>query len=273
MRIVKKNNFKIPENSLKTSITNVEPDNLITRGYLQEDLIENLSFSDMIFLLLKGKLPTEKESKIFAHVLVSFCDHGVTPPSTQAARIIASSGSPINNAVAGGLLSFGKNHAGAIKKSMDLFQSKLKDFDDKDANVDENKVIVEIALSIYDEFDSKGLKVPGFGHRYHTKDPRAVKLMELVINEGMIGPHTKLAIVLDNLLYDKKGIHINVDGINAGILSDLGFDSTLGLGVFIISRVPGLVAHSYEEIVNEENFRKFFDLDDIEYDGKNFVNY
>ena len=54
----------------------------------------------------------KKESKIFSHVLVSFSDHGVTPPSTQAARIIASSGSPLNDAVAGGLLSFGKSHAG-----------------------------------------------------------------------------------------------------------------------------------------------------------------
>ena len=55
----------------------------------------------MIYLLLKGKLPSIMESKIFNYVLVSFCDHGVTPPSTQTARLIASSGSPINSSILG----------------------------------------------------------------------------------------------------------------------------------------------------------------------------
>lgn len=52
----------------------------------------------MVFLLLKGRLPSIKEGKLFNHVLVSFCDHGATPPSTQTARLVASSGSPLNAA-------------------------------------------------------------------------------------------------------------------------------------------------------------------------------
>ncbi|MBP5700763.1 MAG: citryl-CoA lyase, partial [Methanobrevibacter sp.] len=105
-----KNGFKFPE-SIKTRITEVKPNHLSTRGYNQEDLITNLSFAERVFLLLRERLPDEREAKIFNHILVSFCDHGVTPPSTQSARLIASSGANINNAVAGGLLSFGKNHA------------------------------------------------------------------------------------------------------------------------------------------------------------------
>ena len=103
-----KNGFKFPEHSIKTKITDVKPNELVTRGYNQEDLITNLSFAEMVFLLLRERLPDERESKVFNHILVSFCDHGVTPPSTQSARLIASSGANINNAVAGGLLSFGK---------------------------------------------------------------------------------------------------------------------------------------------------------------------
>ena len=120
-----KNGFKFPEHSIKTKITDVKPNELVTRGYNQEDLITNLSFAEMVFLLLRERLPDERESKVFNHILVSFCDHGVTPPSTQSARLIASSGANINNAVAGGLLSFGKNHAGAIEKAMELFDSLL----------------------------------------------------------------------------------------------------------------------------------------------------
>ena len=269
VKTLSKNNIKISEANLKTSITKVEPNKIITRGYSQSELIENLSFSDMIFLLLKGNLPTKKQSKIFQHVLVSFADHGITPPSTQTAKIIASSGSPLNNAVAGGLLSFGKNHAGAIKNSMELFQNQIQKLNANNEN--ENKLLAKMAIDIVNEYNDKNLKIPGFGHRYHSKDPRANKLLEIVIEEGFIGPHVKLAIVLDNLLSDKKNIHLNVDGINGAILSDLGFDSDLGLGVFMIGRMPGLIAHSYEEMIKEEDFRKFVELDDIEYEGADFT--
>ena len=221
----------------------------------------------MVFLLLKGNLPSVKESKIFNHVLVSFCDHGVTPPSTQTARLIASSGSPINSAVAGALLSFGYKHAGAIEKAMDLYQSKIKTVRlINDPDID-NKQIASLAIEIYNEYVLKDKKIPGFGHRYHSVDPRADKLIEVAIDEGFIGPHLKLALALQDLVSDKKDIMLNVDGANAAILSDLGFDPELGLGVFIIGRVPGIIAHIHEERMDEEEFRRFCDLDDIEYMG------
>ena len=260
---MKKNNSR----SLKTSITRVETDKIVTRGYNQRDLIEKIRYSDMVYLLLKGKLPTVKEGKVFNHVLVSFCDHGVTPPSTQTARMVTSSGSPLNSAVAGALLSFGHKHAGAIERTMDLYQSKISSlYLTEDSDID-NKQIASLAIDIYNEYASKGEKIPGFGHRYHDVDPRASKLMELVINEGFIGPHIKLAVALEDLVYEKKNIKLNVDGANAAILSDLGFDSELGLGVFMIGRVPGIIAHAHEERNMGEEFRKFCDLEDIIYES------
>ncbi|WP_458454218.1 citryl-CoA lyase [Methanobrevibacter sp.] len=261
------NNFKVNPRSLKTAISKVEEDKIVTRGYNQRDLIEKLRYSDMVYLLLKGRLPSVKQARIFNHVLVSFCDHGVTPPSTQTARLIASSGSPVNSAVAGALLSFGHRHAGAIEKTMELYQSKINSahlIDDSDID---NKQIASLAIEIYQDYVLKGKKVPGFGHRYHKTDPRADKLIEIVIKEGFIGPHVKLALALQDLLFEKKRIKLNVDGANAAILSDLGFDPELGLGVFIIGRVPGIIAHVHEEHMDEEEFRRFCDLDDIEYMG------
>lgn len=264
---MQENNFKVNPRSLKTAVSRVEKDKIVTRGYNQRDLIEKIRYSDMVFLLLKGRLPTVKQARIFNHVLVSFCDHGVTPPSTQTARLIASSGSPLNSAVAGALLSFGHKHAGAIEKSMELYQSKIGSahlIDDPDID---NKQIASLAIEIYKDYVLKGKKIPGFGHRYHKIDPRADKLIEVAINEGFIGPHLKLALAVQDLLAEKKDIRLNVDGANAAILSDLGFDPELGLGVFIIGRVPGIIAHIHEERMEEEEFRRFCDLDDIEYVG------
>ncbi len=265
---MRENNFRVNPRSLKTAISKVETDKIITRGYNQRDLIEKIRYSDMVYLLLKGRLPSIKEGKIFNHVLVSFCDHGVTPPSTQTARLIASSGSPINAAVAGALLSFGHKHAGAIQQAMELYQSKIDSlYLTEDSHLD-NKQIASLAIDIYTEYILGDKKIPGFGHRYHDVDPRADKLMDIVIKEGFVGPHVKLALAVEDLAYQKKGIRLNVDGANAAILSDLGFDPESGLGVFIIGRVPGIVAHINEERMEEDEFRRFCDLDDIEYRGR-----
>ncbi len=261
------NHFKVNDHSLRTAISKVESDKITTRGYNQKDLIEKIRYGDMVFLLLKGRLPSPQEGKLFNHVLVSFCDHGATPPSTQTARLVASSGSPLNVAVAGALLSFGHKHAGAIEKTMELYQSKIDSLMlTGDADID-NTQIASLAIDIYSEYTSNNKNIPGFGHRYHNVDPRASKLIDLVIKEGCVGPHTKLALAIENLLYQKKKIRLNVDGANAAILSDLGFDPSLGLGVFIIGRVPGIIAHIREENMDEEEFRRFCDIDDIVYDG------
>ena len=84
------NMLKLNNPKWKTSITRIEPNKIVTRGFPQEDLIGNISFPEMVYLLIKGELPSENESKMFEAVLVSFCDHGVTPPSTQVARLMAS---------------------------------------------------------------------------------------------------------------------------------------------------------------------------------------
>ena len=265
---MQENNFRVNPHSLKTAISRVEKDKIITRGYNQRDLIEKIRYSDMIYLLLKGSLPSVKEGKMFNHVLVSFCDHGVTPPSTQTARLVASSGSPLNSAVAGALLSFGHKHAGAIEQTMELYQSKVNSlYLTQDSQIN-NKQIASLAIDIHNEYVGGNDKIPGFGHRYHDVDPRAEKLMDLAIKEGFVGPHIKLALALQDLIYQSKGIKLNVDGANAAILSDLGFDPELGFGVFMIGRIPGIIAHVHEERMDEEEFRKFCDLDDVEYYGR-----
>ncbi|MCQ2972582.1 MAG: citryl-CoA lyase [archaeon] len=264
---MKENNFEVNEHVLKTAISNVEPNKIVTREYNQEELISKIRYSDMVFLMLKGELPTTKQSKLFNHILVSFCDHGVTPPSTQTARLITSSGSPMNTAVAGALLSFGKNHAGAIEKAMKLYQFAINSLTlTGDVNLD-NKQIASLAIDVFSDYSTKKIKIPGFGHRYHTEDPRARKIKEIAISQDLVGPHTKLALSIENLISERKGICLNIDGINAALLSDLGFFPQLGLGVFIIGRVPGIIAHINEESMDEEEFRRFCNLEDIIFEG------
>ena len=260
------NILKLNKPKWKTSITRVEPNRIVTRGYPQEDLIGNISFPEMVYLLIKGEMPSENDSKMFEAVLVSFCDHGVTPPSTQVARLMASTGSSMNGCVSGGLLSFGKYHAGALERSMNILQElvhngvigysgPLKSHDD----------IRAVAGVVVDEFFNNNEKIPGFGHRYHSEDPRAIKLLKIAEEYGVSDVHTELALAIEEILFETKGIKMNIDGANAGILSDMGFDWSLGTGVFMMGRLPGIISHVFEEKTVETPFRKFVDVDEIHY--------
>ncbi len=257
------NLLKITKPRWKTSITKVEPNRIITRGYPQEDLIGNISFPEMVYLLLKGELPHENEAKMLEAVLVSFCDHGVTPPSTQVARIMASTGASMNSCVSGGLSSFGKYHAGALEHSMRLFQKIINEKVDCDEDITSCGDLKDLALTTVEQYLEHDEKIPGFGHRFHDKDPRPGKLIKTAKKYGYFGIHTELAVIIDSLLREMKGIRINIDGTNAGILSDMGFDWRFGTGIFMIGRVPALISHIYEEKSDESPFRKFVEVEDV----------
>ncbi|NYB51497.1 MAG: citryl-CoA lyase [Methanobacteriaceae archaeon] len=261
------NLLKITKPRWRTSLTKVEPNRIITRGYPQEDLIGNISFPEMVYLLLKGELPGYEEAKMLEAVLVSFCDHGLTPPSTQVARIMASTGAPMNTCVSGGISSFGKHHAGALERSMQIIQKLIKEGIANSGPPSSRGDLKNLALLAVEHFLDKGKKIPGFGHRFHDKDPRPDKLVKTAKKYGCFGIHTQLAVSIEDILIEMKGIRMNIDGANAGILSDMGFDWRCGTGIFTIGRVPALVSHIHEEKSFETPFRKFVEVEDIYYDG------
>jgi len=250
--------FDVNVSRWKTSISWIEEDFIVTRGYFQEDLIGNVSFADVVFLLLKGDLPSKEESMMLDAILVSFCDHGVTPPSTQIARLAASTGSPLHASAAAGLLAFGREHAGAIQDCMKLLQETLKD----------DGEVSQLAREIVHDYLERDERIPGFGHRYHSRDPRAARILELARKYKCMGRHTQLALEIEKILNRLKDINMNIDGANAAILSDLGFHWEIGTGMFMIGRLPGLIAHISEEKMEEKPFRKTLDLGDIEYYGR-----
>ena len=260
------NILKLNKPKWKTSITRIEPNKIVTRGYPQEDLIGNISFPEMVYLLIKGEMPSENDSKMFEAVLVSFCDHGVTPPSTQVARLMASTGSSMNGCVSGGLLSFGKYHAGALERSMNILQELVHNgVIGYNGPLESHDDIRAVAGVVVDEFFNNNEKIPGFGHRYHSEDPRASKLLKIAEEYGVSDVHTELALAIEEILFETKGIKMNIDGANAGILSDMGFDWSLGTGIFMMGRLPGIISHVFEEKTVETPFRKFVDVDEIHY--------
>jgi len=235
----------------KTYISEIKPGEIRIRGYDITQMMEKLSFAQAVFLLLKGDLPTPEESRMMEAILVSSIDHGVTPPSVLGTRTVVSGGNPLNAAVAGGVLTIGDWHGGAIEQCAQILQEWAQKGEDPAA----------LARDLVKDFTSRKKRIPGFGHRLHKTDPRTVKLFDLAKKLKFSGKHMNLASAVEKELFEKTGreLPINVDGAIAAVVSDMGFDWRLGKGFFIISRVPGLVAHAYEERTLEKPMRKLGD--------------
>jgi len=246
----------------KTSITKVEPNHLITRGYRQEDLIGNVPYSHVVYLLLKGELPSKEHGKMIDAILTACIDHGVTPPSSIASRTVASGGVPLPTAVAAGVLSIGDAHGGAIEKGAQLLQESITQNKQKQLSLD------KLAELIVNDAKEHHKRIFGFGHRIHTLDPRTKRLFYLADELCITQDHILLAKTIEKQLemaHEKK-LPINVDGAIAAIISDMGFDWRLGKAFFLLGRVAGLTAHVYEEQTKEKPMRKMFDIPS-DYDG------
>jgi len=244
--------------SWKTAITRIEPGQIRLRGYDITELMGRLSFAETVFLTLKGERPKPAEARMTEALLVSSVDHGATPPSSQAARLILSGGNPLNAAVAAGVLTLGDSHGGAIEQCAQVLQERAA----------QAGTVDEIATRLVEELRAEKKRLAGYGHRLHPVDPRSTRLYELASEVGFGGRHMELARAVEKALEAITGraLPLNVDGAIAAVISDMGFDWQLGKGFFIIARAVGLVAHAFEEWSREKPMRRFI-VDDSEYDG------
>ena len=246
------------ENGMKTSITKIAPGSIRVKGYDITELMEKKTYAEVVFLLLKGELPSPAQAKMMEAILVSSVDHGVTPPSSLATRVVASGGNPLNACIAGGILTIGESHGGAMEQCAKILQEWAAKGDDMNA----------VADQLVAHIRETGMRMPGFGHRLHRTDPRTIKLFEIAAKHNFTGKHIDLAKAVESKLAEAtaKPLPINVDGAIGAVMSDMGFDYRIGKGFFIISRCAGLIAHAYEELTRYKPMRKL-GLTDYEYDG------
>ena len=108
--------------SWRTAITHIEPNRILLRGFALDEVMGRVSFAEAIYLLLVGELPTPAIGRLMDAILVSLIDHGTTPPSTLAARNVATAGAPLRASVAAGILGFGSYHGGDIEGCVKMLE-------------------------------------------------------------------------------------------------------------------------------------------------------
>jgi len=247
-----------------TALTRIAPNEVEIRGYPVDELMGRLAFAEAVYLLLRGELPTPSIGKLFGAVLVSSLDHGVTPPSTLAARNVATTGAPLRDAVAAGIMGFGAYHGGDIEPSMRFLQEGLALRRGGASYEEASRAILAGRLDAT-------TNPPGFGHRVHTRDPRAARLMQLAHELDLDGEHCHLLRIVERLVNQaperaEHPLPLNVDGAIAAVCGDLGFEPEIANGLFIIARVPGLLAHAAEERARQPRMRQIDPAGHV-YDG------
>jgi citrate synthase len=230
-----------------TDIIDMKPGVIRFRGFPIEQLIGRVSFPQMIWLMLKGDLPSPEQGTLLEAALVAAVDHGPQAPSIAIGRMAVTCGLPLNGAMASAINVLDDVHGGAGEQCMALYADIARR---QHAGV-ALKAAIELGLDAF--VAANGKIVPGFGHRFHPIDPRSPRLLELVDaarkNEVVSGRFAEIGRGVEDLMQQRKGrkIPMNIDGATAVIYSELGFSPALGRGLFILSRSVGILAHAWEQ--------------------------
>lgn len=250
------------EETWSTAITKIEPNKVAVRGYRIDELMGRISFGEMVYLILKGELPTPEIGRLMDAMMVSSVDHGATPPSALAARTVASGGAPLTTSIAAGIMTINQHHGGAIEGCMRVL-NELVAYKREEGLDAETAARQKMA-----EFRARKVRVPGYGHRVHSDDPRTRRLFALAEEAKISGEYIEMGHALRRAMKESLGkdLPMNVDGGIAAVLCELDFPPELGNGFFAISRTVGLTAQVYEEMTRERPMRKISPTAQ-EYDG------
>lgn len=231
-----------------TAISNITPGVIELRGHSIGDLLRERSFTEVIWMMTSGGFPTPGQRRLLEAALVASVDHGPQAPSIASARMAASCGVGLNNAIANGVNVLGDVHGGAGQQCVELLDTIVAET----ARTEEP--VLEVARGAVSRWRQERSRfVPGFGHRFHPVDPRREPILELLegarASGDIAGHHIDAGLAVETVLNEGRSrpVPINVDGVTAMIYGELGVSPELARGLFVLGRSVGIMAHAWEQ--------------------------
>jgi citrate synthase len=183
-------------------------------------------------------------------ILISSSDHGPGAPSAATARLACSGNrSSVSSSIAAGILAIGDEHGGAGMACMEMIAAGLN------LAQSESISIEEAAGRIADDAKARKIRLPGLGHRSHTEDPRKDVLFGMAREYGLARDGVTLMLALEKAASQKiKKLPMNVDGVLAAVLHDLGFSHVFGSSR--AKRPCASTSRSSTMVLHQEKFLK-----------------
>jgi citrate synthase len=226
-----------------SAISASNPRTIVVRGHdLCAELIGSITFTDHIWLLITGALPSAAQRKILDAALVAIAEHGLVPSVQVSRTTLAAAPEALQGAVAAGILGCGSVILGAAEAAGHF----LAEIQQRVMAADVDAAI----SSVVREYRAAGRAIPGFGHPLHKgRDPRAAALLDIAREAGCTGGYSDLLPLIESVLGKiiDTPLAMNVSGAIAAVLMDAGFPQPALKGVPILARTASLIAHLLEE--------------------------
>lgn len=254
------------ETSISKVVSHGDTEEIVVRGRRMSDLIGSVTFTEMMFLLLQGRLPTPPQARTLDALLVASIEHGIAPPS-MIARCYASYGTPIQAAIGAGVTAFGDRMGGLGEQMARLLVARLGPH--LAQGEPDDALLRRLADEIVAEAQAAKTRVPGYGIPLHASDPRAPGVLAVARREGTFGAYCRLGMAIETALSCARGgkaVPMNVDGVSAVVALDLGFDWRLSRLFLITPRTVSFAAHYLEEQDQDTTWRHL-PADQIAYTG------
>jgi len=216
---------------------------IVVRGLdLCRDLIGQITFTDHIWLLVTGRLPSDAQRQILDATLVAIAEHGLVPSVVAARMTLASAPEALQGAVAAGLLGCGSVILGAAESAARLFATLAQRA--PESSID------EATRNMLTEMREARRAIPGYGHPLHKAlDQRAQQLLLVAKNNRVAGRHIEIALAVEKWIPQIVGkpLVMNVSAAIGAVLLDAGYPLLAVKGVPLLARTASLVAHLLEE--------------------------
>jgi hypothetical protein len=256
---------EIPNFYLGTRIDGVHlnAEQLSVRSTDLNELIGSVSYTEALFHILLGRLPSDDERRLFDLVLVAFHGGwGVLPPTTLVPRIVAGTGVNTAQAMAAGFLASGPYHVGAIEHGMKLYKELAEEFLAQNNSNPTSADVEQFAFDATARRIEAGEILGGYGHPLLRKDPRPTHMRKLMCEMNAEGIYVDIYDGVVRCMLEKKSVVPNVDGMTGAILLHLGFQVEHGTGLFLHARSAAMLAHIIEEqtVMPYQTMRRFMIL-------------
>jgi citrate synthase len=197
-------------------------DRIVVQGKdLPGEILGNVNLGDMAFLMMTGRTPDAKESRLFNAMAVTLVEHGLTPSSMVARLTYLGAPEAMQAAVAAGLSGLGSVFVGSTEGVAKMLSE----------TTDVDKLL-----------ETK--RIPGLGHPLHKPiDPRTKRLFEIARETGHYGKYCKTM----EEIAKRKNLVLNATGAIGALSCELGLDWKSVRGIGVMARAIGLVGHLLEE--------------------------
>ena len=213
-------------------------------GVRIETETDDYSIGGHFLHMLHGEAPVEQAARVMDASLILYAEHEFNA-STFTARVCASTLSDLHSCVTAAIGSLrGPLHGGANEAAMEM--------------IEQYATPEEAVEDVLRKLRVKEL-IMGFGHAvYRKRDPRnaIIKEWARTLSESSDNPSLFLiSEAVERTMKEQKNMFANADFFHASAYNYLGIPTKLFTPIFVMSRVTGWCAHSFEQRANNRIIR------------------